>query len=312
MTILPILLTIVLARSNVPAPVDDVLSYSSSDVTLPGFLSFYQEGTLANARTTDESSMWYGRKILLASHDERILLDSRSRLESETIAARSILETSSGRVDDEDTRTMLASLLQESGTIASGNDHESMDSLRGRIVHAVTVVESSVSDRVARLKRETEEKAAAERSASSSSTSSSGSSGGASSTSTTVVSSSQSSSSQSTSSTGSASSSIISVWSSGSCTPSTADPACQAEVNTGGLIKISYYNGATIDYAQHRGTGGAWILSLTVGEHVRVNGVEYRVTGITPGATYAPSSGTYLQTCATDGSGNRLVAITRI
>ena len=94
------------------------------------------------------------------------------------------------------------------------------------------------------------------------------------------------------------------------CSPSKSDPVCQKAVNTGRLVKITFYNGRTIDYAQHNSTGGNWINGLHNGQGVIVNNVLYVVHDQAVGQTTAPSSGVYLQTC-TASQGIRLVHLVR-
>ena len=70
------------------------------------------------------------------------------------------------------------------------------------------------------------------------------------------------------------------------------------------------YSGGHI-YAQHNGTGGAWINGLQAGQTFTMNGSTYRVNGQSiEGAQYAPGSGDWMQTC--DGNGNHLVGVTKI
>lgn len=94
------------------------------------------------------------------------------------------------------------------------------------------------------------------------------------------------------------------------CSPNRNDPVCQKAVNTARLVKITYFNGRTIDYARHNNRGGNWIHGLHHGQGVIVNNVLHVVHDQAVRRLKVPTSGVYLQTC-TIGQGIRLVHLVR-
>lgn len=97
--------------------------------------------------------------------------------------------------------------------------------------------------------------------------------------------------------------SMIKVSSSSSCNGDTSSDACQEYVDRGGFVNISYYNGASNVYAAHRELGGSTVLGWHVGQKVSIDGKVYTVTNkkYNVGVSDVPTSGTYAQTCNTDG-----------
>ena len=103
---------------------------------------------------------------------------------------------------------------------------------------------------------------------------------------------------------------VRSITSQESCIPSVLDESCQSAVDDDVLVRIRYSTGAVV-YAIHDYAGGRWMLSLHKGDHVRVNGIMYTITGWRSGAVDVPSSGVWLQTCEESGD-IRLISLRRV
>ena len=239
---------------------------------------------------------------VMASHHRRLVANAKAALDGEIAKARSLMSASEGNVDDESARTDLMNAIKKA-TTAPADDIHAMDSLRSSLTSAENNTTVAVSARSARIQAE---QRAAE--ASARATTRSSQSSGSSSSARSYYS---GSSSQSYTSRGASSSSGSTggYWSSGSCTPTAENGWCQSAVDTGGLIKDSYYGGTTNIYAQHDHTGGDWINHLSNGQTFKLNGQTYKVVSNAVNQTTAPTSGTYMQTCTNDGQGIRLVGI---
>lgn len=299
----------------------------SSDVDNPGMLAMFQASyasmrsiekplyATANARGADANALdaasdrldaqrvsyataadgvRFNSTQVMASHHRRLVANAKAALDGEIAKARSLMSASEGNVDDESARTDLMNAIKKA-MAAPGDDIKGMDSLRSSLTGAENGATAAVNARSTRLQAE-------QRAAEARAQSSNGSyrSNGSSSYS--------GSSSRSYASRGS-SSSVGEYWSSGSCTPTVDNDWCQGAVDTGGLINDSYYDGAAHIYAQHARTGGDWINHLSNGQTFKLNGQTYKVVSNAVNQTIVPTSGTYMQTCTTDGQGIRLVGI---
>ena len=83
----------------------------------------------------------------------------------------------------------------------------------------------------------------------------------------------------------------------------TATYTCQDVIDRGGISQLGYHTTGynTTIYAQHAKNGGGWVDKLQQGQTVTIGGKNYTVGSRAYNQTYAPTSGTYAQTCTNNG-----------
>lgn len=222
------------------------------------------------------------------------LRDARKNLETAAENGRKTLESSNGKVDDDNNRGQLSDVLNKTKATAASADADAIGRTAKTLNDLIAKVNADVQSRADREARQaaqaqrvqTVQQAAAYSPIASRSTGYSYAASPA------------------------ASGSARPGYStSASCALDSAADHCQGAVDGGGLVDMSYSGGHI--YAQHNGTGGAWINGLQAGQTFTMNGSTYRVNGQSiEGAQYAPGSGDWMQTC--DGNGNHLVGVTKI
>lgn len=232
-------------------------------------------------------------KDIESSHAKRLVLDEQSNLNRMIDGARKQLSGSEGNVDDNTSRTELSRVINDAVKTVKTDDINTMKKSESSLNEKINAVQTSVKARAARIEAEREAAAQAAANAAQQRTiqAAYGKSSYGSRNTTTGT------------SRGSGSPSMIGVSSSSSCNGDTSSDACQEYVDRGGFVNISYYNGASNVYAAHNGLGGSTVLGWQVGQKVSVDGKVYTVTNkrYNVGAADVPTSGTYAQTCNTDG-----------
>lgn len=266
-----------------------------------------EKATVFNVSSLTDQAVSSGRtaKSLSSSIDDGVrkvddavaahrLRDARKNLETAAENGRKTLESSNGKVDDDNNRGQLSDVLNKTKAIAASADADAIGRTAKTLNDLIAKVNADVQSRADREARQaaqaqrvqTVQQAAAYSPIASRSTGYSYAASPA------------------------ASGSARPGYStSASCALDSAADHCQGAVDGGGLVDMSYSGGHI--YAQHNGTGGAWINGLQAGQTFTMNGSTYRVNGQSiEGAQYAPGSGDWMQTC--DGNGNHLVGVTKI
>lgn len=265
-----------------------------------------EKATVFNVSSLTDQAVSSGRtaKSLSSSIDDGVrkvddavaahrLRDARKNLETAAENGRKTLESSNGKVDDDNNRGQLSDVLNKTKATAASADADAIGRTAKTLNDLIAKVNADVQSRADREARQaaqaqrvqTVQQAAAVDGASRSTGYSYAASPAAS---------------------GSA---RPGYSTSASCALDSAADHCQGAVDGGGLVDMSYSGGHI--YAQHNGTGGAWINGLQAGQTFTMNGSTYRVNGQSiEGAQYAPGSGDWMQTC--DGNGNHLVGVTKI
>lgn len=266
-----------------------------------------EKATVFNVSSLTDQAVSSGRtaKSLSSSIDDGVrkvddavaahrLRDARKNLETAAENGRKTLESSNGKVDDDNNRGQLSDVLNKTKATAASADADAIGRTAKTLNDLIAKVNADVQSRADREARQaaqaqrvqTVQQAAAYSPGSSRSTGYSYAASPA------------------------ASGSARPGYStSASCALDSAADHCQGAVDGGGLVDMSYSGGHI--YAQHNGTGGAWINGLQAGQTFTMNGSTYRVNGQSiEGAQYAPGSGDWMQTC--DGNGNHLVGVTKI
>ena len=243
-------------------------------------------------------------KDIASSHAKRLVLDEQSNVNSMVDSARKQLSDSEGNVDDNTSRTELSNAINDAVKTVKTNDINAMKKSESSLNEKITAVQTSVKARAARI--EAEREAAAQAAANAAQQRTMQAAHGKSSygsRNTTGKSPYGSRNATAGASPSGGSPSMIEVSSSSSCNGDTSSDACQEYVDRGGFVNISYYNGASNVYAAHRGLGGSTVLGWQVGQKVSIDGKVYTVTDkrYNVGASDVPTSGTYAQTCNTDG-----------
>ncbi|WP_432280949.1 hypothetical protein [Bifidobacterium adolescentis] len=266
-----------------------------------------EKATVFNVSSLTDQAVSSGRtaKSLSSSIDDGVrkvddavaahrLRDARKNLETAAENGRKTLESSNGKVDDDNNRGQLSDVLNKTKATAASADADAIGRTAKTLNDLIAKVNADVQSRADREARQaaqaqrvqTVQQAAAYSHSASRSTGYSYAASPA------------------------ASGSARPGYStSASCALDSAADHCQGAVDGGGLVDMSYSGGHI--YAQHNGTGGAWINGLQAGQTFTMNGSTYRVNGQSiEGAQYAPGSGDWMQTC--DGNGNHLVGVTKI
>lgn len=266
-----------------------------------------EKATVFNVSSLTDQAVSSGRtaKSLSSSIDDGVrkvddavaahrLRDARKNLETAAENGRKTLESSNGKVDDDNNRGQLSDVLNKTKATAASADADAIGRTAKTLNDLIAKVNADVQSRADREARQaaqaqrvqTVQQAAAYSPIVSRSTGYSYAASPA------------------------ASGSARPGYStSASCALDSAADHCQGAVDGGGLVDMSYSGGHI--YAQHNGTGGAWINGLQAGQTFTMNGSTYRVNGQSiEGAQYAPGSGDWMQTC--DGNGNHLVGVTKI
>lgn len=266
-----------------------------------------EKATVFNVSSLTDQAVSSGRtaKSLSSSIDDGVrkvddavaahrLRDARKNLETAAENGRKTLESSNGKVDDDNNRGQLSDVLNKTKATAASADADAIGRTAKTLNDLIAKVNADVQSRADREARQaaqaqrvqTVQQAAAYSPGASRSTGYSYAASPA------------------------ASGSARPGYStSASCALDSAADHCQGAVDGGGLVDMSYSGGHI--YAQHNGTGGAWINGLQAGQTFTMNGSTYRVNGQSiEGAQYAPGSGDWMQTC--DGNGNHLVGVTKI
>lgn len=266
-----------------------------------------EKATVFNVSSLTDQAVSSGRtaKSLSSSIDDGVrkvddavaahrLRDARKNLETAAENGRKTLESSNGKVDDDNNRGQLSDVLNKTKAAAASADADAIGRTAKTLNDLIAKVNADVQSRADREARQaaqaqrvqTVQQAAAYSPIASRSTGYSYAASPA------------------------ASGSARPGYStSASCALDSAADHCQGAVDGGGLVDMSYSGGHI--YAQHNGTGGAWINGLQAGQTFTMNGSTYRVNGQSiEGAQYAPGSGDWMQTC--DGNGNHLVGVTKI
>lgn len=266
-----------------------------------------EKATVFNVSSLTDQAVSSGRtaKSLSSSIDDGVrkvddavaahrLRDARKNLETAAENGRKTLESSNGKVDDDNNRGQLSDVLNKTKATAASADADAIGRTAKTLNDLIAKVNADVQSRA---DREARQAAQAQRvqtvqQAAASSPSASRSTG------------------YSYAANPAASGSARPGYStSASCALDSAADHCQGAVDGGGLVDMSYSGGHI--YAQHNGTGGAWINGLQAGQTFTMNGSTYRVNGQSiERAQYAPGSGDWMQTC--DGNGNHLVGVTKI
>lgn len=261
-----------------------------------------EKATVFNVSSLTDQAVSSGRtaKSLSSSIDDGVrkvddavaahrLRDARKNLETAAENGRKTLESSNGKVDDDNNRGQLSDVLNKTKATAASADADAIGRTAKTLNDLIAKVNADVQSRADREARQaaqaqrvqTVQQAAASRSTGYSYAASPAASGSARPGYSTLA----------------------------SCALDSAADHCQGAVDGGGLVDMSYSGGHI--YAQHNGTGGAWINGLQAGQTFTMNGSTYRVNGQSiEGAQYAPGSGDWMQTC--DGNGNHLVGVTKI
>jgi hypothetical protein len=236
------------------------------------------------------------------SHQKRVVSDTQSSLNNTIQQAKQKLQASNGNVDDNTARVKLQSLIDSASKLTSGNDVNAMNTSLKGINDTIGVVESNVQSRASRIAQEQQAAAALaaqqqQQAAAIQASSRSSSTASRSYNRTTG----KYSSNRSTGN--SAANSTVNINAASACNGDTSSDACQEYVDRGGFVNISYYNGGSNVYAAHRGLGGRTVLGWQVGQKVNINGRTYTVTNkrYNVADNDVPKSGTYAQTCNTDG-----------
>lgn len=257
-----------------------------------------EKATVFNVSSLTDQAVSSGRtaKSLSSSIDDGVrkvddavaahrLRDARKNLETAAENGRKTLESSNGKVDDDNNRGQLSDVLNKTKAIAASADADAIGRTAKTLNDLIAKVNADVQSRV---DREARQAAQAQR------------------VQTVQQAAAYSPSAASPAASGSA---RPGYSTSASCALDSAADHCQGAVDGGGLVDMSYSGGHI--YAQHNGTGGAWINGLQAGQTFTMNGSTYRVNGQSiEGAQYAPGSGDWMQTC--DGNGNHLVGVTKI
>ena len=266
-----------------------------------------EKATVFNVSSLTDQAVSSGRtaKSLSSSIDDGVrkvddavaahrLRDARKNLETAAENGRKTLESSNGKVDDDNNRGQLSDVLNKTKATAASADADAIGRTAKTLNDLIAKVNADVQSRADREARQaaqaqrvqTVQQAAAYSPIASRSTGYSYAASPA------------------------ASGSARPGYStSASCALDSAADHCQGAVDGGGLVDMSYSGGHI--YAQHNGTGGAWINGLQAGQTFTMNGSTYRVNGQSiEGAQYAPGSGDWMQTC--DGNGNHLVGVTKV
>lgn len=266
-----------------------------------------EKATVFNVSSLTDQAVSSGRtaKSLSSSIDDGVrkvddavaahrLRDARKNLETAAENGRKTLESSNGKVDDDNNRGQLSDVLNKTKATAASADADAIGRTAKTLNDLIAKVNADVQSRA---DREARQAAQAQRvqtvqQAAAYSPSASRSTG------------------YSYAASPAASGSARPGYStSASCALDSAADHCQGAIDGGGLVDMSYSGGHI--YAQHNGTGGAWINGLQAGQTFTMNGSTYRVNGQSiEGAQYAPGSGDWMQTC--DGNGNHLVGVTKI
>lgn len=263
-------------------------------MNLGGAKAFVSNMKSDTARKNKESkSLDAIAKDIESSHAKRLVLDEQSNVNKMVDSARKQLSGSEGNVDDNTLRTELSNVINDAVKTVKTNDINAMKKIESLLNEKITAVQTSVKARAARI--EAEGGAAAQTAANAAQQRTIQAAHGKSSYG------SQNTTTRTSRSSGSPS--MIEVSSSSSCNGDTSSDACQEYVDRGGFVNISYYNGASNVYAAHRGLGGSTVLGWHVGQKVSIDGKVYTVTNkrYNVGASDVPTSGTYAQTCNTDG-----------
>lgn len=290
-----------IARDSLRGQVDKASRVSvvkHEDATVFNMASLTDEVSSSTRLARELSaSIAEGARKVNAAVEAHHLRDAKERLADAISNGRKTYGSSDGKVDDTANRDRLSQVMKEAKTLAASSDIEHIGRTTDSLKTLVSKVNADVKARQARLEREAREAARRVRqSYGAISYGSSAGSGGSTST-----------GGYSTSTGSSSSSSGYST--SASCALDSAADHCQGAVDGGGLVDMNY-SGSHI-YAQHSNTGGSWINSLQTGQTFTLNGSTYQVNGQSvEGATNAPDSGDWMQTC--NGNGNHLVGITKI
>lgn len=257
-----------------------------------------EKATVFNVSSLTDQAVSSGRtaKSLSSSIDDGVrkvddavaahrLRDARKNLETAAENGRKTLESSNGKVDDDNNRGQLSDVLNKTKATAASADADAIGRTAKTLNDLIAKVNADVQSRA---DREARQAAQAQR------------------VQTVQQAAAYSPSAASPAASGSA---RPGYSTSVSCALDSAADHCQGAVDGGGLVDMSYSGGHI--YAQHNGTGGAWINGLQAGQTFTMNGSTYRVNGQSiEGAQYAPGSGDWMQTC--DGNGNHLVGVTKI
>lgn len=257
-----------------------------------------EKATVFNVSSLTDQAVSSGRtaKSLSSSIDDGVrkvddavaahrLRDARKNLETAAENGRKTLESSNGKVDDDNNRGQLSDVLNKTKATAASADADAIGRTAKTLNDLIAKVNADVQSRA---DREARQAAQAQR------------------VQTIQQAAAYSPSAASPAASGSA---RPGYSTSASCALDSAADHCQGAVDGGGLVDMSYSGGHI--YAQHNGTGGAWINGLQAGQTFTMNGSTYRVNGQSiEGAQYAPGSGDWMQTC--DGNGNHLVGVTKI
>lgn len=260
-----------------------------------------EKATVFNVSSLTDQAVSSGRtaKSLSSSIDDGVrkvddavaahrLRDARKNLETAAENGRKTLESSNGKVDDDNNRGQLSDVLNKTKATAASTDADAIGRTAKTLNDLIAKVNADVQSRADREARQAAEALAAQR------------------VQTVQQAAAYSPSAASPAASGSA---RPGYSTSASCALDSAADHCQGAVDGGGLVDMSYSGGHI--YAQHNGTGGAWINGLQAGQTFTMNGSTYRVNGQSiEGAQYAPGSGDWMQTC--DGNGNHLVGVTKI
>lgn len=257
-----------------------------------------EKATVFNVSSLTDQAVSSGRtaKSLSSSIDDGVrkvddavaahrLRDARKNLETAAENGRKTLESSNGKVDDDNNRGQLSDVLNKTKATAASADADAIGRTAKTLNDLIAKVNADVQSRA---DREARQAAQAQR----------------------VQTVQQAAAYSPIAASPAASGSARPGYStSASCALDSAADHCQGAVDGGGLVDMSYSGGHI--YAQHNGTGGAWINGLQAGQTFTMNGSTYRVNGQSiEGAQYAPGSGDWMQTC--DGNGNHLVGVTKI
>lgn len=266
-----------------------------------------EKATVFNVSSLTDQAVSSGRtaKSLSSSIDDGVrkvddavaahrLRDARKNLETAAENGRKTLESSNGKVDDDNNRGQLSDVLNKTKATAASADADAIGRTAKTLNDLIAKVNADVqsrADREARQAAQTQRVQTVQQAAAYS------------------PSASRSTGYSYAASPAASGSARPGYSTSASCALDSAADHCQGAVDGGGLVDMSYSGGHI--YAQHNGTGGAWINGLQAGQTFTMNGSTYRVNGQSiEGAQYAPGSGDWMQTC--DGNGNHLVGVTKI
>lgn len=233
-----------------------------------------EKATVFNVSSLTDQAVSSGRtaKSLSSSIDDGVrkvddavaahrLRDARKNLETAAENGRKTLESSNGKVDDDNNRGQLSDVLNKTKATAASADADAIGRTAKTLNDLIAKVNADVqsrADREARQAAQAQRVQTVQQAAAYSP----------------IARSTGYSYAASPSASGSA---RPGYSTSASCALDSAADHCQGAVDGGGLVDMSYSGGHI--YAQHNGTGGAWINGLQAGQTFTMNGSTYRVNG---------------------------------